>query len=776
MTQGYHHNDPINKQSYPKKLRDKIILSFLLLTVIVVVCGLLITVYFEAQSSQAQFDKDLAEKSRIVNYTIVEQERGNLQFLIEVVYAPENPITGAPAVSDALNRNDSEGLLKAIQPYFLNGLERSTVKLDRMIVFNNEGLSLIDLERTPAGSSEAYRVHEGQLDLTVFWNYVDNVISTKTDNLGDKYAGMQIELDSMSQKKHYLATIAPVELTIKETQTSKLVGGIVIAMETATLNKMLLENSSADIIVFYNEMNIPIKSNVTPEEGMEIFAMDEQTIAELNKIHQEKKNNETELGAVFDVKTIDDEEYQFSFTDLRIRSNSVGFVGTALSRVQIMELWSTTRLMIIGIFVVLSLGVVIVGMMLSRKITAPLDELVSTAQAVTIGDYERRSNVRSHDEIGLLASSFNHMTETLVNLFWQVSAESGQRAAIVESIADGIIVCDTTGAIQLMNRASYTLLGMSMSSLIPGTMQDLPFLPMSEAVFGAQQDNIYQLGEYIVRVTASPITATNGTYLGQVYVLQDLTKEVQVDRAKTSFISTISHELRTPLTSMRGNLDVLNSGVAGPFNDEQGTMVQTIALQTKGLVNLINNLIAVAGLESGDTKFEFEPVKMKPIVDKVLWPLKKTFKTKKIAVKLDIPADLPLIYGDSIQLRSVMQQIIENAKTYTDKGEITITARHIDSMVQVDVRDTGCGIEENFLGKVFDRLVRGEGDASNDRPDRGIGLGLFIVKNIVERHGGQVWVTSKLGEGSTFSFTLPIMEEPQTPSDPEQANITETAA
>ncbi len=769
-----------NGQEYPAKLRNKIIMPFLGLTLFVAFIGTLITFFLEATNAQEKFNKDLAEKSRSVNYAVVDQERANLQFLIEVVYAPDNPITGAPAVAEAMRFNDEVGLYNAITPYFLNGMDRNTVQLDRLIAFNTQGIPLVDLERPDAGIEADYIIHQEQLDLSFLWEYVRDVLSTETDELGDKYAGMHLQLvdSTRGSIKNYFATIAPVKVTETEgdTQQEVLVGGIIVAMEIPQLNQMLLRNSQADIIVFYDQNGSPLISNIQPEDGLETLAMDPETREELVEMQAKNSSSDAESGAVFDVKTIEGVEYQFSYTELRIRRSSAGYVATALSRQNLMEEWSSTRWVLFGAFLILTVGVIFVGIVSSRMITAPVDELVTTARAVTVGHYDRRSNVRSDDEIGLLSDSFNHMTESLVGLLWQISAESGQRAAIVESIADGIIVCDTNGAIHLMNRASFHLLGLDESSIMPGSMQDIPLMPMEEAIFGSQQKDIYQLGDYIVRVTASAVTSTKGVYLGLVYVLQDLTKEVEIDRAKTGFIATISHELRTPLTSMRGNLDMLIHGIAGPLNDEQLPMVKTIGLQTKGIVDLVNNMILVAGLDSGSTNFEMEPIKLKPVIDKALWPLRKNFKAKKLSVKLDIPGDLPEVQADPIQLRTVMQQLMKNAEVYTNDGGVTVTAVQQDDIVQIDVIDTGCGIEEDFVEKVFDRFVRGKDDASNDRPDRGIGLGLAIVKDIIERHGGKVWATSVLGEGTTVSFTLPIIEIEEEEPEPEQSEMTEIAA
>ncbi len=764
-------------QEFHTRLRYKIVLPFLLLTFIVALVGYSITFILEAKNIQESFSKDVAEKARMVNHNIVQQERANLQFLIEVVYAPENTFITAPAVADAIERDDQEGLQKALEPYFLQGMQRNTVQLDRLIAFNNKGYSLVDLERPPQNVEESYIVNEETLDFTQMWTYVRDVLNLRADSLGDKYAGRQFQLmDSTGQISPYFPTIAPVTRQDTETQEQKAVGGIIVAMRIDTLVESLIAQSQADVVVFYDANGYPQVSNLSPDNGLDAFTMDDTVQQQLELSYDIQMNqtsgNQDTTEPVFDTMTVDGTEYQFLFNDLFIRSGTTGIVATGLSRKEFLETWAQSRTPLIGVTLALMFGIIAMGLFVARQITAPLEELATTAQAVTHGHFERRSTVRSNDEIGVLSASFNQMTEHLLNLFGQVLTESGQRAAIVESIADGIVVCDSKDNVQLINRATSTFLGLQEGAHFPGRFTDFPFLPIEEAVFGSQQKDIYWLGSYIVRISKSPVTTFDGTYLGNVYVLQDLTEEVNIDRAKTGFIATISHEMRTPLTSMRGNLDMLIHGIAGPLNDEQLPMLQTIGQQTTNMTRLVNNMILVAGLDSGSTSIELEPVNLKSIVDKAVWPLRKGLKAKGLSLTVDVPGDLPQVQADPIQLRTVMQQLMENARVYTDTGGVTIRASQQDAFVRIDVSDTGCGIEDEMIERVFERFVRGADDKSNDRPDRGIGLGLAIVRDIVERHGGRVWVESKLGEGSTFSFTLRCVEET---SEPEEPTISEAA-
>lgn len=750
------------------KLRYKIILPFLLLTLIVALGGSAFAFYLVANSVQERFDNRLAKVSLIVNQMLVDQERANLLYLMEIVHAPANENTGAPAVSDGLSRNDAEGLGVAINPYFLQGMSRPGLKFDRLIVVNKQGYSLVDLERVPTSISATGYITNPVLDFSEAWQ-VPNVLSSYEDEQGDKFAGLiQLQLPGASgADTFYFGTIAPVVLG------DEVVGGIIVAMEVQDLVNYLQQRATNyevgdknSMVVFYDKQGHAQISTYKPNAGISVLNITPDVIK-----HVEEADDEEEW-AIFDVKKLAGQEYQFSYTPLKIRNTSVGILATALSRQDMMQEWAQARLPLTMGTLLLMFGIIVLGVLIARFITAPLEELATTARAVTAGELDRRSRVRSRDEIGMLATTFNQMTDHLIALFAQVLRESSERAAIVKSIGDGIIVCDSGGTVLSMNRSSYAMLGIDEHAVLPGHFGDLPLVPITEAVFGKTSDDLFALGDYTVRVSKSPIITDDGTYLGDVHVLHNLTNEVKVDRAKSGFIATINHEMRTPLTSMRGNIDMLRHEVVGPLNEEQKPMIETIGIQVGNMVKLVNNMTVIAGLDSGDTKVEIEPMSLKPTIDKVVWPLRKTFKSRKLKLKVNIPDDVPEVEADPIQLRNIMQQILENALVYTQEGGVTIQATPTDdnAYIRIDVKDTGCGIVPEMHEKIFDRFVRGEGSESNDRPDRGIGLGLAIAKQLVEMHGGRIWVRSVPGEGSTFSFTLRAVPSDNAGIEPDVAD------
>lgn len=749
------------------KLQYKIIIPFLGLTLLVALAGYSIAFFVIANAQEERFRGQLAETARLANQAIVNQERANLQFLIELVFSPGNPPEGILPLNEALYLNEPAEVEKVMEIYFRPALEHTLLRVDRLIAFNQEGITLVDMERdySENAPSNAY-VLNPRLNLSRS-ETVNRILRREEDNEGDKYAEivqMGNQFDS-TEGQFYFFTYAPV---VSDT----VVGGMMVGMRLEAMGEEVREDSGADTITFYHHTGETIAAAFDEEKELGLGSDEKLETLDIppDQLKTVREQDGIE-GTIFYDRSMGGRDYLFSFTRLQIRNSRVGLMSAGFLHSR-KDGWEQVRLPLVGVTLVLMLGIIGIGVVIARQITVSLAELVSTARDVTAGNLDRRSVVTSQDEIGELADAFNRMTEHLLNLYSKVVAESGRREAIFESIGDGVIVCDTRGEVQLANRATYTLLGMDKSSPLPGHFSDLPLMPMTESVFGANsKKEVYSLGSYYVRVSESNVIVETGAVIGKLYVLQDMTTEVQMDRARTGFIRTISHEMRTPLTTLRGNVDMLLHGLAGPLQGEQFTMVETMSQQTSNMTRLLNNMIAMAGLDSGSTRIEPERIDLKRVVEETIWPMHKNIQAKNLSLTIEISENL-YVEADRIQLRNILQQLVENARVYTAEGGITIRATplHDYSQVRVDVIDTGCGIGPDLIDKVFERFVRGE--ESNDRPDRGIGLGLAIVKHLVEMHGGHVSVASTPGQGSTFSFTLRCAHDT---GSPEHQSVTEAA-
>lgn len=253
-------------------------------------------------------------------------------------------------------------------------------------------------------------------------------------------------------------------------------------------------------------------------------------------------------------------------------------------------------------------------------------------------------------------------------------------------------------------------------------------------------------------------------FLGTVSIFRDITHEVEVDRLKSEFVATVSHELRTPMTSIRGYTDVLLMGAAGALNENQAHFLNIIKNNTERLTILVNDLLDVSRIESGQVTLSPQALDLREVAEDVIEDVlrRSQEENKPMALSLDAPRKLPPVFADAERVRQVLSNLVFNAYHYTpENGTIIVHIRPLSggTHVQVDVEDNGVGIAVDDQERIFERFYRGEHPLVLTTP--GTGLGLSIVKQIVEMHRGKIWMKSSgiPGEGSTFSFTLPVYEK-----------------
>lgn len=359
----------------------------------------------------------------------------------------------------------------------------------------------------------------------------------------------------------------------------------------------------------------------------------------------------------------------------------------------------------------------------------------------------------------------NMTTSVLYNavLFDRVQSEALRRRAILESIADGVVVLDRQRYIVIANRAAEQMLGLHDWQLVRHSFGEIPLkqVDVRHEVFSDNGVGHYRehfrLGDRVLRLSRAPVVTSEGAQIGEVVVLHDISAEAAVDQAKTDFIATISHELRSPLTVIYGYIDLLLRGLVGELSSDQRDLLEAVRSRVELMNNIVKNVILVASIEADTLQTDLAAQDVRRIIDEVVAPMRKAFERKGLTLTVNTPEDLPSVRADREQLLIVLGQVIDNARRYTQQGEVVITAhRRDDDMVQIDVADTGPGIPADHMQRLFTRFFRVEG---NNSPERGSGLGLVITRQLVDRHGGRVWAHSDVGRGSTFSIALPIAHE-----------------
>ncbi|MEO1186682.1 MAG: PAS domain-containing sensor histidine kinase, partial [Cyanobacteria bacterium J06636_27] len=256
--------------------------------------------------------------------------------------------------------------------------------------------------------------------------------------------------------------------------------------------------------------------------------------------------------------------------------------------------------------------------------------------------------------------------------------------------------------------------------------------------------------------------------LGSVILVRDITQEKEVDRMKTDFISTVSHELRTPLTSVLGFASIIQEKLEEdifPLLPTENRKTKKIVRRVKDNINiiiseaerlttLINDVLDIAKMEAGKLDWKQENINIEEVIERSLAATYALFVTKDLELTKDIEPELPQVIGDEDRLIQVLINLISNAVKFTDEGSIICSAKVNNNNIIVRVTDTGSGISQDDQPKVFDKFKQ-VGEIFTDKP-QGTGLGLPICKQIIEHHGGNIWVESELDKGSTFSFSIPI--------------------
>jgi len=373
--------------------------------------------------------------------------------------------------------------------------------------------------------------------------------------------------------------------------------------------------------------------------------------------------------------------------------------------------------------------------------------------------------------------------ERLGNMLLAQQEEYAKSQSILEGVSDGVMVTDVDGQVILFNAAAERILGASREWILGRPMAELSGLYGSEGLDwvgrvaewtsgitswekGAFLERRLEIEDRVVSVRLAPVLMQDG-FLGTVSVFRDITKEVEAEQAKSEFVSTVSHELRTPMTSIKGYTDLLYLGAAGEVNESQRHFLSIIKSNVDRLTTLVHELLDISRIETGRIRFNFKPLSMGQIINEILLAMRAQAEEKHLQLTANVPADLPPVRGDHDRVTQILTNLVANACQYTSNGgKINVTARPTDGFVQIDVSDTGIGIADEDREKIFERFFRA--DHPLVRETDGTGLGLPIVKSLIELHGGRIWVESELGKGSTFSFTLPVSGEETTEQDIEQ--------
>jgi len=349
--------------------------------------------------------------------------------------------------------------------------------------------------------------------------------------------------------------------------------------------------------------------------------------------------------------------------------------------------------------------------------------------------------------------------------------EAGRNQAILNSIADGVIVFDKKWNATMANPAIKGMLDIPLELIVNKNFRELIEHPklaaQSRGLLQAMIEHDTQpvgfrigWGEKTLSVSAAQVydnRKDNNTNIGTVIVFRDFTREAEVEKLKSTFVAIVSHELRTPLNAILGYAEMFKEAVYGPMNEKQVNMAVRIMKNTQRLLGLINDLLDQAQMEAGKLTIHIAPLKPAELLESMHGLLDKTASDKRLRLTSEIDDDLPeTLNGDTARLQQILVNLVTNAIKFTDQGEVRVRLlRTDDAKWGIEVEDTGQGIPEADLPYIFDTFRQVEG--ATTRVHGGFGLGLSIVKQLVTLMSGDINVKSKINSGTKFTITLPLV-------------------
>ncbi|MDQ7025748.1 MAG: ATP-binding protein [Anaerolineae bacterium] len=715
---------PDSMRRFYLKVNTRITLPFLLITIIVAGLGVFAVTRLITTTIDEYLSQQLINSAQAAENAIVTLETEQLAALRSMVFTE--------GVAEAIIANDSETLNELIPPIVANNL------IDTAIVFDANGNILYSVGFDIfAGRLVNNPIRDGfQL------NSVSRVLDANTDGLGDKF--VDVVADGTS---YQLYISAPVVL-----ENDRTIGAIAIGLRSNRIIRRLTEQSLASIIIYDEEGNILGTTFVAADES-DITITAQQIVQFRAQVEDYSPISEITVAQI---------PYRTLYTDFDIRSQRIGFMAIALPTNFVIQQISVSRNIFIALFGGLFLVVAIIGIIVTRSIVKPITRLVDAARAIREGDLSHRTDLKLADELGELSTSFDQMTDHLVarhqeveDLYVQQLEETTRRDAILSSISDAVLVRGTGDKILLANPAARDLI----DSVRPHADEYRTFYNLQAQPHLLTEPRKVTLRDKHYSVLATPVMTQSQENLGYILLFRDITAMVEAERLKDEVILQLAHELRTPLSSVRSYVELiqLNENVHNQQN--QNSLDKTIE-QLQILEHRANQVIDVSAILTHDLHLEIANVNITTLIDDIADKYYPHLEAKKQHIGFNFPQEDVIIEGDVRQLQDVLDHLIHNASTYTREGGwIEVTVEQNASHVDIFIVDNGVGIADDALERVFDHLYHGQSDTAKDADTQGLGLGLYISREIVQAHHGSIKLRSQRDVGTMVTVTLPNKQQ-----------------
>ncbi|MFN2108932.1 MAG: ATP-binding protein [Anaerolineae bacterium] len=716
-------------------IRGKIIVPYLILTFAVAVIGLYVVTRLLSSSLDERFNNHLLESGRAVLTGFSRQEIDHLE--------AARTFSLTEGVIEALREGDKTTLSNRVLP------AATTRGVDVVILVDAEGVTQFNALK-----------RDGQVELVEYDFRASDV--WLIERLLQQHSASSSAIRAIGEHpidhKYYYFTAAPIALE------QEFVGVVLVGTALDVLLPNLNAASMAEITVYLNDGQA-IASTFARGLSAEDQAAMLSSLTIPADVYEDILYSEDQTR--IETLTIEGRDYRLSRGPLVVGNDRLAVFDAALPSDFLLNSNAVNRGTYVLVFGLAMGAVILLGYGVAQRITRPLLTLVKTSQAVADGDLKQRTDIERNDEIGTLATAFDQMTERLdertlaLQSSLQVQRETASRMrSILSSIGDGVLLEDAQGNIVPLNQAATVMLEDAASRFLSGPVRDLPMLEQDRSLDTwanpwLLESRRFQVANRIYMAHSATVGSDHGENLGTVIVLRDVTAEMEAEQLKDAFVAHVSHELRTPLTAIKGYTALLGATAGSALNQTQHNFLDRISRQTDNLVGMINALLDFSEVEAGGRiGLRSELIELPVMIQDIYDEWKAEMEEKPLTFILEMEDNLPKVNVDVTRLRWALINLVRNAHQYTDAGgKITLRLSSAQDDVVFQVIDTGVGIAEEAQKRLFTRFYRVM--QSHDDNVRGLGLGLYVAKTIIEAHGGSIHVTSEMGVGSTFTVTLP---------------------
>ncbi len=447
-----------------------------------------------------------------------------------------------------------------------------------------------------------------------------------------------------------------------------------------------------------------------------------------------------------------------------------GYIRLSMSLVAVEDgvrsTWTIMGLSLLVLFVIAA----VVSYSVAASLTRPLEHITRVANRISRLDYGARVRLDRKDEIGELGKAIDNMADSLEMQLKVIRDNEDLLQSVLANMTGGMVMVDNNGNIALINRFAEEMLSINSKRMIGKSYQELKQHYELSKLLGDglrrkerihDEQTLYNPEPRLIEIDGVPMFEDDDTYRGMLFLIQDVSNIRRLERMRSEFVANVSHELKTPIAAVKGFAETLMSG---GVKDEQTSrsFLQIIYDESERLNRLIGDILELSKIESKRSPLNFSPIHLQPFFETIREMINSSAAKKNITLEMNVPEEI-FMEADEDRLRQIFVNLISNAINYTqDGGQVHLHVREAvseqgEERIIFDVTDTGMGIPRKDLPRIFERFYRV--DKARSRSSGGTGLGLSIVKHLVELHHGQVTVDSEVNIGSTFTVSLPLLQE-----------------